>query len=330
MRQERLTELLHLAILLQGRRRGMSIGDICEEFAVGRRTAERMRDAVEAAFGALEQVERGDGRQRYWRLESRALPSLVRISDQEMAHLKQAADAMRNTMFHHNVAPLETVAAKLAALSRARSDSESAAEIEALMGAEGMAMRPGPRELPHGDLLVFLRETILEHERVFIEYLSRFSGKISRQRVAPLGLLYGNRAFLVARNSWAPQPRLWRLANIRHYDYTGDYFEPDPDFDLRAFAARSFGTFQEEPVEVVLRFARGPAADDAVDFLFHPSQRLSRDEDGTLRVRFRAGGIQEMCWHLATWGETVVVEQPPSLRRRLAAMGKTLAAHHRG
>ena len=308
----------------------MSIGDICGEFAVGRRTAERMRDTVEAAFGALERVERGDGRQRYWRLESRALPPLVRISAQELAHLKGAADAVRNTMFHHHVASLEIVTDKLAALSRPRSDSESAAEIEALMGAEGVAMRPGPRELPFGDLLVFLREAISTHERVFFEYLSRFSGKISRQRVAPLGLLYGNRAFLVARSSWAPQPRLWRLANIREYDFTGDFFEPDPDFDLRAFAARSFGTFQEEPVDVVLRFAPGPAADDAEDFLFHPSQRLSRDEDGTLRVRFRAGGIQEMCWHLATWGEAVAIEHPPRLRRRLAAMGKTLAAHHRG
>ena len=330
MRQERLSELLHLAILLQGRRRGMSIGDICAEFAVGRRTAERMRDAVEAAFGALEQVERGDGRRRYWRLESRALPSLVHITDQEMAQLKWAADAVRHTAFHHQVAMLEIVIAKLAALSRPRSDDESEAEIEALMGAEGVAMRPGPRAFPHGDLLVFLREAISAHERVSFEYLSRSSGKIIRQRVAPLGLLYGNRAFLVARNRWAPQPRLWRLANIREYNNTGDFFDPDPDFDLRAFAARSFGTFQEEPVEVVLRFAPGPAADDAADFLFHPSQRSSRDEDGTLRVSFRAGGIQEMCWHLATWGEAVVVEQPPRLRRRLAALGKTLAAHHRG
>ena len=220
--------------------------------------------------------------------------------------------------------------AKLDALSRARADAESEEEFEALMGAEGLAMRPGPRELLADDLLPRLRDAISTRERISFEYLARFSGKVSRQKVAPLGLLYGNRAFLVARSGWVGKPRLWRLANIGAVRTTGDFFAPDPEFDLRAFAARSFGTFQEEPVEVVLRFAPGPAADDAAAFLFHPSQDVSRDQDGMLRVRFLAGGMQEMCWHLATWGEAVVIEQPLRLRRRLAAMGKALAAHHRG
>ena len=51
--------------------------------------------------------------------------------------------------------------------------------------------------------------------------------------------------------------------------------------------------------------------------------------DGSLTVRFRAGGIDEMCWHLYTWGESVTVEKPVRLRRRLAGMCESLAAHHR-
>ena len=46
-------------------------------------------------------------------------------------------------------------------------------------------------------------------------------------------------------------------------------------------------------------------------------------------VRFRAGGIDEMCWHLFTWGESVTVMKPARLRRRLAGMCATLAANHR-
>ena len=46
------------------------------------------------------------------------------------------------------------------------------------------------------------------------------------------------------------------------------------------------------------------------------------------RTRDLAGGIDEMCWHLFTWGESVTVEKPARLRRRLAAMCGTLAAHH--
>ena len=45
-------------------------------------------------------------------------------------------------------------------------------------------------------------------------------------------------------------------------------------------------------------------------------------------TRDMAGGINEMCWHLFTWGESVTVEKPARLRRRLAAMCGALAAHH--
>ena len=47
-----------------------------------------------------------------------------------------------------------------------------------------------------------------------------------------------------------------------------------------------------------------------------------------MTVRFTAGAVHEMCWHLVTWGNTVTVEQPASLRRRLAEMCATLASHH--
>lgn len=42
------------------------------------------------------------------------------------------------------------------------------------------------------------------------------------------------------------------------------------DFDLEAFAARSFGLWQGEPEKVVLRFT-GDAAAEAANWCFHPS-----------------------------------------------------------
>ena len=64
--------------------------------------------------------------------------------------------------------------------------------------------------------------------------------------------------------------------------------------------------------------------------LFHPGQSVEENADGTLTVRFTAGGIDEMCWHLFTWGESVTVEEPDRLRQRLANTCFALAAHHGG
>ncbi|MCY4502437.1 MAG: WYL domain-containing protein [Alphaproteobacteria bacterium] len=104
-------------------------------------------------------------------------------------------------------------------------------------------------------------------------------------------------------------------------------FQRDLDFDLQAFARRSFGTFQETPVKVVLRF-NARAAPDAATLLFHPDQTVNKNNDGTVTVRFEAGGLDEMCWHLVTRGDSVTVERPAKLRQRLAAMCDALAAYH--
>jgi predicted DNA-binding transcriptional regulator YafY len=122
--------------------------------------------------------------------------------------------------------------------------------------------------------------------------------------------------------------RLWRLDRLVSADALDRGFQRQEDFSLPDYAAQSFGVFQEEPFDVVLQFTP-EAAEDAARWQFHPSQRVSQDADGSVIVRFRAGGIQEMCWHLFTWGEAVTILEPEELRVRLADLAATTAAHHR-
>lgn len=68
---------------------------------------------------------------------------------------------------------------------------------------------------------------------------------------------------------------------------------------------------------MVLRFD-ADAASDAKAFQFHPSQTVTENTDGSLTVRFKVSGIEEMCWHRVTWGESLVVLVPVELRQRLA------------
>ena len=327
MRYERLKDILDLAVRLQGAHGGLTLGDIEAEFSISRRTAERRRDAVEAAFGPLEPMDRDDGK-RHWRLRSDALRRLVSVSAEELAELGAAATALDRAGLAERATMLRDLAAKLQATLREESRARVESNLEMLVQAEGLAMRPGPRERLDRDLLVLLREAITTRREVEFRYFAQSSTRRrSRQQVRPLGLLYGNRAFLVGWTDWAEEPRLWRLANVGETRITGEAFERDPAFDLQRYAERSFGVFQEKPVKVVLRFDAG-AARDASAFLFHPDQSVEENEDGSLTVRFEAGGLDETCWHLITWGESVTVEKPARLRRRLAAMCGALAGHH--
>ena len=328
MRYARLADIVRLAIRMQGLRGGVTLDDIQAEFGVGRRTAERMRDAVEGAFAPLETVESDDNK-RHWRLRSDALRRLVPLSAEELAELEAAAGTLERTGFGARASALRELDTKLRATLQTDKLERLEADIEALVQAEGLAMRPGPRPQLDRELLALLREAIMTRRVVALRYLARTTGQQSWQRIEPYGLLYGNRAFLVGRTGWKNQNmRLWRLANMSEARVTTETFTRDPGFDLESYARRSFGTFQEKPVDVVLRFTP-EAKRDAAAFLFHPSQSVEENADGTLTVRFTAGGIDEMCWHLVTWGESVTVEQPTRLRERLTAMCAGLASHHR-
>lgn len=328
MRYERLTKIVHLATRLQASRGGMTMDDIEKEFGVSRRTAERMRNAVEEAFGPLETVDTG-GKRIHWRLRSRRLRDLMRIAPEEISELESAADSLDRSGLTERANLLRDLAVKLRALRRPLDEDAFDADLEALMQAEGLAMRPGPRPRVEPGLLPMLRDAIKASRKVKFDYEARSTGRLSRQLVEPYGVLYGNRAYLVGRTDWSEELRLWSLANISKARASDETFEPDPEFVLQEFAERSFGAYQEEPVDVVLRF-EPDAARDAANFLFHPTQTLVESEDGSLTVEFRAGGLNEMCWHLFTWGEGVTVEQPAELRERLKSMCDGVAKHHVG
>lgn len=324
-RYGRVEDIVKLALLLQGRG-GVTIHDIGKEFKVSRRTAERMRGAVEAVFGGLEEVGEGAMR-RHWRLQSSELGQLVRVSAEELAELESAAAGLDRAGLTEHAVSLRHIGSKLHAIARSRPSGERESDLEMLMRTEGLAMRAGPRPRLEEGLLSVLRDAIKSNRVVEFDYFAQGTGRQSTRRVQPYGILYGNRAFLVGKTDSDGDVRLWRLANVSEVRSSMEKFERDPAFDLQSYAKRSFGTFQEKPVDVVLRF-NADAARDAAAFLFHPEQTATENEDGSVTVRFKAGGIEEMCWHLVTWEDGVTVEKPARLRRRLVEMCASLAAYH--
>ena len=142
MRYERLQDIVRVAIRLQGALGGLTLDDIRADFGVSRRTAERLRDAVEAVFGPLERVDTGDSR-RHWRLRSDALRRLVSVSAGELTALASAAGILEHSGFDERAAALRE-----------------------------LATRPGPRQRLDAGLLALLREAITTGRVVEFRYLA--------------------------------------------------------------------------------------------------------------------------------------------------------------
>ena len=326
MAYERAADIVRLALRLQGTWRGLTLDDIERDFEVARRTAERLRNAVEDVFGPLEQVRVGD-RRHHWRLRTSTLRRLLTVSAEELAELNAAASALDRSGLEERGAMLRQLGDKLRALLEQDALTHIEPDLQALMLAEGLAMRPGPRPRMDAGLLALLRDAIKSGRVVAFDYRAQATGKMTRREVQPYGIIYGNRAFLVGHTDRGSDLHLWRMANISGAGTTTQQFARNPAFDLQKFAKRSFGTFQEEPVAVQFSFS-AQVADEVDHFIFHPDQVVTANPDHSLTVRFTAGGLDEICWHLVAWGTHVTIERPANLRHRMATLCTTLATHH--
>jgi predicted DNA-binding transcriptional regulator YafY len=315
MRHEPAERILQLACAMQGSRLGLSLGDIERQFRIGRRTAQRLRDAVMRVYPQTEQVTDNERRPR-WRIPTAGVVTPGALTAEEVVDLESTAELLRQRNLRKRASALEGIARKLRAALPAAARIRLAPDIEALLEAEGLAMRPGPRPLIREEVIDTIRLAIKQGNELYLHYRGRHSQRSSGRRLQPYGFLLGKQHYLVGMSPdrHPGDARLFALANIKRVSCLDTTFQRDPGFSLQKFAECSFGVFQEEPQDIVWKFS--PSAAEAVaEYQFHPGQSLEKQHDGSIIVRFRAGGQMEMCWHLYTWGANVEVIAPASLRR---------------
>jgi predicted DNA-binding transcriptional regulator YafY len=317
MRYENADQLMQLALEMQAARGGLSLDDISERFGVSRRTAMRMRDALVRIFPNLEDFKTDD-RIKRWRLPKGTLDRLIDVSADELADLEMVVEVLKRDNLLDQAGSMEGLLVKLKAIMKPEIARRVEPDLDALLEAEGLAMRPGPRPRSRAMVQGDLRDAIKACHTVELHYRNRGTNRINKRIVCPYGFLYGHRHYLVAYNmvKGANGYRIFSLPNIERVVPTGEYFTRDDEFSLEDFSKQSFGVFQEEPFDVAWRFSPRAAA-DARDFLFHPDQTVEDEQDGSVLVRFRAGGALEMCWHLFAWGEDVEVIEPPHLKEMI-------------
>ena len=325
MRYEKAETVLRVALDMQASALGLSLEELQRNYSdkpLSRRTAERLRDAVERLFPQIEQANPGEVPKR-WRLPGGTVNGLASVTAAELADLGTAISLLRRENMDVQAENAERGVAKMRALVKRPVMNRIEPDLEALTEAEGLAMRPGPRPKIDVEIVSTLREAIITRRKVRLHYVYRGSGKRGYQIVHPYGFLYGNRHYLVAwsESEEARDFRSFALSNIERVETFDRTFTRKRDFSLREYAERSFGVFQEKPVDVVWKFSQKAAA-DACEFVFHPTQVVESQPDGSLIVRFRAGGLLEMAWHLFTWGGEVKVIKPQRLLRFLPRQAK--------
>jgi len=313
MRHEKATRLLDLARMLAGSAEGLTLDEMAQALDVGRRTAERMRDAVWAAFPQMEAID--DPPTKRFRIPS-GLDSLFQTpTAEELAALRTAADSLRASGAESRAASLHSLEAKLLSALRGSARRRVAPDVEALVQAEMIAVHAGPRPFEEESVLATIRTAIKGLQALSFRYEGGSTPGRTRE-VTPLGVLFGRSNYLVALEGKGGKPRSWRLDRMSDLKALDKPAPPPEDFSLQAFAAESFGIYHDEIQDVVLRI-KPKGAEDALRWRFHPTQKVTQEADGSVTVTFRAGGMRELAWHLFTWGDAVEIVAPQALKDKM-------------
>jgi predicted DNA-binding transcriptional regulator YafY len=333
VRHEKAADLLKLALSLAGSAEGLTLDEMSRSIGVGRRTVERMRDALRELFPQMEEVD--DPPTKRFRIPGGLDRLFQAPSPEELAALHRVAEQAGAQGAHGTAENLHALEAKLLSSLRGSDRRRIAPDLEAVMQGEAIAIQPGPRPTEDPALLSAVREAIKGGQMIAFKYQGG-SNPGARREATPLGLILSRRNYLVAAAptpEGSGSPRTFRLDRLSGLEVLDKMGSPPAGFSLQAFADESVGIYQDQMEDVSLVF-NATAAPEAGRWRFHASQTvepLGEDEggsDGEVRVRFRARGMRELAWHLITWGPTVRVEAPQRLRELLVTELKAALSAH--
>lgn len=309
MRYERVEDILRLALIMQASYQGLSLQDIQDEFEISRRTAIRMKNAVERLFPSMEEVENPMSRIKKWRLNKTSLNKMISFTAEELAELENCRSILKNLNYTNRVDLLNDIMAKINVLNSSKSIET---DVEALLEAEGYAIRQHPRYKLDINILNIISDSIKAMKYLKFEYENQ-KGELAELKIQPYGIIYGEKTYLLGYNENKKGFRYYHLHKIIKPQIIDEYFDKDETFSLKEYLKNSFGVYQETPMNIKLLFSEKVKA-SIKDYNLHPTQKMKINEDGTTTVTFKAGGRYEICWHLFKWGDNVKILAPVELK----------------
>jgi predicted DNA-binding transcriptional regulator YafY len=168
VRHEKAVLLLDLARRLASSAEGLTLDEMAEATGLGRRTVERMRDALWDLFPQMEEAP--DGASKRWRIPG-GLDGLFQTpTTEELLELSKAASLLEATGAEHRARVLETLERKVRAAMRSAALARIVPDLEALVQSETIAVQAGPRPFENEALIAVVRQALMAMKALGFTY----------------------------------------------------------------------------------------------------------------------------------------------------------------
>lgn len=277
------------------------------------RDIEFMRDRMSLPI-VYDEVKHGF----YYDGEVAAFPSLT-ISEGELFALAVAEKALqqyRGTSFER---PL------MSALKKVSESLPDSISLNLSEWNDSISFRTSAEAIV--DLATFdkLAQATSRREQLQIEYRKPGERKTETRIIDPYHLANVNGEwFLFAYDHLRKAIRTFVPARVLNIRPTGEKFQKDPQFSIRAELGNSFGIHSGTGRhKVILRFTE-KVADYIREKKWHPSQQLRELKDGAVELQMTLSSLIEVERWIFAWGGDVCVLEPKELVEKVRATARTI------
>jgi predicted DNA-binding transcriptional regulator YafY len=205
---------------------------------------------------------------------------------------------------------------------------ESVKYLESVEQTLHVGLKPYKDYARFREMIQRAEEAAREQRTLEIVYYTMSRRREGRRRVDPYRIWFFNGTFyLIGHCHKRGEVRIFALDRIRMLSVTKETFEVPETFDLEEFLRPSLGVFQGEPVRVRIRF--GPEAAGYIrEKVWHESQELTPEEDGSVVFEAEVAGLEEVRFWVLGWGSLAEVLEPEALREAVKAEARAMVERY--
>ena len=142
----------------------------------------------------------------------------------------------------------------------------------------------------------------MNRKSIEMVYYSMRRKEEAKRQVDPYRVWFFNGTFyLIGLCHIRKEVRIFALDRIRTLRLTGEDFEIPEDFNFEEFIQSSFGVYQGPPVTIKVWF-HPDVAGYIEEKIWHESQEIHPQADGSIIFEVRAGGTEEIKYWVMSWG----------------------------
>jgi proteasome accessory factor B len=173
--------------------------------------------------------------------------------------------------------------------------------------------------------LKLIRDALLYQYRLTLSYISPGKWQTIEYRVDPYTLIfYKGGLYLLGYAHNRKALRTFAVERISRVRVEKERFEMPKEFQPEKHLKSAFGIVEENAMEVAVRFS--PEIAHAVrDRLWHPTQKLKHESDGSAVISFTAGGKMEIISWVLSYGRHAELLEPADLREEVKGIVAKMA-----